>query len=77
MNRDYLAAQEIRSRRINEGLSPETLGGLVKVSGHTIRRIEDQGAIPTPRVQFALAEHFQMRPTDLWHPQPRRQAVQS
>lgn len=71
MNRDHLAAQELRSRRINQGLSPEQLGGVVGVSGHTIRRIEREGVIPTPRIQFALAHHFQIQPTDLWSPRHR------
>ncbi len=64
--RDHFAAQQIRSRRINEGLSPEQLGALVGVSGHTIRRVERDGAVPTPRTQFRIAQHFGLRPTELW-----------
>lgn len=47
-------------------MSPEQLGYHVGVSGHTIRRIERTGAIPSPRIQFALAQFFGMRPTELW-----------
>ncbi len=36
------------------------------VSGHTIRRIERQACVPTPRVQFLIAAHFGMKPTELW-----------
>lgn len=66
MTRDRFAAEQIRSKRIDLGLSPEQLGWLVGVSGHTIRRIERDAAVPTPRIQFALARHFELRPTELW-----------
>lgn len=66
MTRDRFAALQVKSRRIDSGLSPEQLGYIVGVSGHTIRRIEKDGAIPTPRVQFLIAKHFECRPTDLW-----------
>lgn len=49
-------------------MSPEQLGHVVGVSGHTIRRIERDGVIPTPRVQFLLTRYFDMRPTQLWSP---------
>lgn len=66
MTRDRFAALQVKSRRIDAGLSPEQLGYMVGVSGHTIRRIERDGAIPTPRVQFLIAKHFDSRPTDIW-----------
>lgn len=71
---DRLAAMEVRSRRLDLGLSPEQLGELIGVSGKTIRRIEN-GGIPTPRVQFLLAQHFGMRPTDLWQVRRLRMAA--
>lgn len=81
MTGDRLAAMEVRSRRLDLGLSPEQLGYLVGVSGKTIRRIEE-GATPTPRVQYVLARHFGMRPTELWRlsqtprpPRPPRMAT--
>lgn len=66
MTRDRFAASQVKSHRINLGLSPEQLGQIVGVSGHTIRRIERDACIPTPRVQFLIAQHFGMKPTDLW-----------
>lgn len=80
-NRNRQAAELIRQMRTDEGLTPEALayqiardgGGIV--SGRTIRRIESEGAIPTVRVQFALARHFGMSPTDLWRPQRRKAAA--
>lgn len=66
MSRDRFAARKLRSHRIDLGLSPEQLGYLVGVSGHTIRRIERYGAVPTPRVQFQIAQHFNLRPSQLW-----------
>lgn len=71
MDRDWIAAQRLRSLRMDSGLSPERLGALIGVSGHTVRRIERYGSIPTPRVQFQLASHFGLRPTDLWQLVPK------
>jgi DNA-binding XRE family transcriptional regulator len=53
-------------------MSPEQLGWSTGVSGHTIRRIERLGAVPTPRVQYALAKFFDLRPTELWQIDRRR-----
>lgn len=52
--------------RIDRGMSPEQLGYAAGVSGHTIRRIERDGVVPTPRVQFLLARALDMRPTEVW-----------
>ena len=35
------------------------------VSGNTIRMVE-AGFVPGPRIQFAIAQVFDMRPLDLW-----------
>jgi DNA-binding XRE family transcriptional regulator len=56
-------------------MSPEQLGWAVGVSGHTIRRIERQHSVPTPRVQYALAQFFGLRPTEIWHVDSRRVAA--
>lgn len=70
--RDRSAGRLLREWRLNRGLSPEALSWelrrakLESVSGRQIRRIEEQGVIPTPRVMFALASYFDARPTDLW-----------
>jgi DNA-binding XRE family transcriptional regulator len=66
MTRDRFAARQVRSHRIDLGLSPEQLGCHVGVSGHTIRRIERDACVPTPRVQFLIAQHFGLKPTELW-----------
>lgn len=75
MTRDRLASAQLRSLRTDRGLSPEQLGYHVGVSGHTIRRIEDTGAVPTPRIQFAIASYFSLRPTELWPLDGRRTAM--
>lgn len=70
--RNLQAAELIRRLRIDEGLTPEALAfaiardGAGTVSGRTIRRIEREGAIPTVRIQFALARHFDMVPSQIW-----------
>jgi DNA-binding XRE family transcriptional regulator len=56
---------QLISLRVNEGLSREQLGYRAGVSRETIRLVED-GWVPGPRVQFALARAFEMRPLDLW-----------
>lgn len=71
-NRNRSAANLIRAFRVNEGLTPEalalqiTLDGAGPVSGRTIRRVEATGAIPTVRIQFALARHFGMQVSEIW-----------
>ena len=51
--------------RINEGLSPNDLARRAGVSGQIIRMAE-AGYVPGPRVQFAIAAVFELRPLDLW-----------
>lgn len=58
-------------------MSPEQLGHVAGVSGHTIRRVERDGVIPTPRVQFLLATHFALRPTQVWQLDGRLSAVRA
>jgi ribosome-binding protein aMBF1 (putative translation factor) len=59
------AGEAIRRERMNRGLSPEQLGYEAKVSGRTVRRIED-GARPTVRVMFQLAKVLDCKVVDLW-----------
>lgn len=51
--------------RVNAGLSRELLGMRIGVSRETIRLAED-GFLPGPRIQFALASEFGLMPLDLW-----------
>lgn len=51
--------------RINEGLSREQLAYRTGIGKETIR-LAESGFVPTPRVQFALAGAFSLRPLDLW-----------
>lgn len=60
--------------RYDAGLSPEELGKKVRVSGRTIRRIED-GHRPTPQVAKKLAKHFDLKPTELFPREPERDAA--
>jgi len=73
--RDRFASAKLKSLRVDRGLSPEQLGQLAGVSGHTIRRIEQRGVVPTPRVQYLLAGHFGLRPTELWALDGKRAAA--
>jgi DNA-binding XRE family transcriptional regulator len=65
----HLRLQELR---INEGMSPNDLAYRAGLSGNTIR-LAEAGYMPTPRVQFAIAAIFGLRPLDLW-PLDRRSA---
>jgi DNA-binding XRE family transcriptional regulator len=51
--------------RINAGLSPAELAARIGVSRETIRLVED-GFVPGPRIQFAIAAEFNRLPLDLW-----------
>ena len=51
--------------RLNRGLSANDLGRLANVAGKTVRLAED-GHIPTPRIQYAIAAVFEKQPTDIW-----------
>lgn len=70
--RDKAAGRLLREWRLDRGLSPEALSWelrrakLETVSGKQIRRIEQDGVIPTPRVMFALASYFGAKPTEVW-----------
>jgi transcriptional regulator with XRE-family HTH domain len=51
--------------RVNEGLSREQLALRANVSRESVRMAEG-GFVPGPRVQFAIAGVFGLRPLDLW-----------
>lgn len=36
------------------------------VSERTLRRVEEEGVVPTPRVQFAIAAAFDLLPSQIW-----------
>jgi DNA-binding XRE family transcriptional regulator len=57
--------RQLQQLRINEGLSPNALAYRAGVSGNTIRMVE-AGFRPGPRIQFAIAGVFGLRPLDLW-----------
>ena len=79
--KDLRAARLVREMRVDRGLSPEALAyeiyrhGAGAISGKTIRRIELVGVVPTPRIQFALATFFELRPTQLWATERARSAA--
>ena len=60
--------------RVNAGMSPNELGFRCGVTGKTIRMAE-AGFIPSPRVQFAIAAQFDLKPLDLWPFERARQRV--
>lgn len=72
--KDVFAARRIRELRLARGMSPEALSYATAAvapahaaSGRTIRRIEDTGMVPTPRVMFGIAAALGFdSPLDLW-----------
>ena len=61
------------SLRINAGWSRADLAIRAGIGRETVRLVET-GALPTPRVQFAVAGAFGLQPLDLW-PIERQKAV--
>jgi DNA-binding XRE family transcriptional regulator len=51
--------------RVNRGMSPEQLAYFTGVSAPTIR-LAERGHLPQARTQFAIAEFFDLSPTDIW-----------
>jgi transcriptional regulator with XRE-family HTH domain len=70
--RNKRAGRLLKSWRVDRGLSPEQLAWAIAeaklgfVSGRQIRRIEQEGIVPTPRVMFALARFYDATPTQVW-----------
>jgi len=67
--------------RINAGLTRDALASRTQVSSESIR-LAELGFTPCPRIQFALADEFGLKPTDLWpfeaqniQRRPKRRAV--
>lgn len=57
--------RKLQALRLNAGLSPNDLAYRAGISGATVR-LAERGHTPSPRVQFALAEVFEVTPLDLW-----------
>jgi hypothetical protein len=80
-SRDLQAGRLLREWRLDRGLSPDALSWEIRklkletVSGRQIRRIEDEGVIPTPRVMFALASFYGAKPTEIWRKALRSRRV--
>lgn len=55
----------LKELRINAGMSPNDLAYRVGVSANTVR-LAERGYVPGPRIQFALAEAFDLLPLDLF-----------
>lgn len=63
--------RQLQSLRINAGLSPNDVAYRAGVSGNTVR-LAEAGFRPTPRVQHAIAQVFDLLPLDLWPLEDRR-----
>jgi transcriptional regulator with XRE-family HTH domain len=61
-------ANEIRAARVKDARGRD----LGTVDAHTIRRIERDGHVPTPRVKLLIATFFGERMTDIWRPRSGR-----
>lgn len=51
--------------RLNRGLSPNQVAYLTGLTGPTVR-LAESGHIPSPRVQFALADFYGLKVVELW-----------
>lgn len=59
--------------RVNEGLAATDLAYRAGVSAKSVRMAE-MGFVPGPRVQFAIASAFDLRPTDIFPLDSQRRA---
>ena len=66
--------RKLRALRLNEGLSPNELASQAGVSGPTVR-LAEKGHVPSPRVQFSIAQVFDLEPLDLWPLERMRERV--
>jgi ribosome-binding protein aMBF1 (putative translation factor) len=86
--RDFRAADYVRELRESRGLGRRDLAEAIEtlaskgtdvlpytVSDRTIHRIEEDGAIPGPRVRFAIARFFDVPMADIWRPRRRKVAA--
>lgn len=78
--RDPEAADIIRRLRVNEGFGRDSFVHAIRakgvkagydaarfaVSADTIRLIEETGREPVPRIKFAIAFYFDLRPGQIW-----------
>lgn len=75
-HRDYAAGEYVASLREDKGMSRGDLAMAMRlanprdprmqVSERTLVRIEDDGAVPTARVKFAIAAQLGMLPSQIW-----------
>lgn len=63
--------RKLQELRLNAGLSPNDLGYRAGISGKSVRQIE-AGVIPHPRIQFAIAQVFDLLPLDIWSLETQR-----
>jgi DNA-binding XRE family transcriptional regulator len=56
---------DLRSERLNQGLSLVDLADQIGVPKSTIARAE-KGIMPRPETAFKIAQHFGYRVTDIW-----------
>lgn len=55
----------LQELRINAGLSPNDLAYRAATTGNTVR-LAERGFTPGPRIQYAIAQVFGVRPLDIW-----------
>lgn len=75
-HRDYGAGEYVSTLREDRGMSRGDLvvamrlanprDPRMQVSERTLQRIEDDGAVPTARVKFAIAAAFNLLPSQVW-----------
>lgn len=66
---------QLRTHRTNAGMTPESLGHKVGLSGMTIRRLENGVGCPTVRTRFLIARELGLEVTDIWPLETRRVAA--
>lgn len=65
----------LEERRLNAGLSHEELAKEIGVSHPTLRRVEQTGNRPIPKVAKKIADYYGVKVTDLWPVDERKAAA--
>jgi len=61
---------DVRDRRLDQGLSQGALGEVLHVSRQTINAIETGRYLPSLPLALGLARHFGLTVEELFHPEP-------
>lgn len=57
---------DLRTERLNRGMSAEAMAAAIGVKPHVVRYVEKTGARPHPANALAIANYFGLTVTEMW-----------